>query len=245
MCGSDLCAGGPALRRVGAGLAALLLAGSALAQPAPSREQEQIRRLRLQVQQLQQAQSSQAAASALALQQAQAGQAALQQQLAAAQPELRRLRARQADQALALAEGAQALQALQAQRQERAALDARLAGQASELTAAQQELAQQKKALQDALRLADQRALALADLQARHGSQAQGLQACLASNQALHGLGLDLLQRYADKTVAEVLAENEPFVQTRRVALENLMQGYRDKLDAQALRTLPEAARAP
>ena len=39
---------------------------------------------------------------------------------------------------------------------------------------------------------------ALADLQARHGSQAQGLQSCLASNQALHALGRELLQRYAE-----------------------------------------------
>jgi chromosome segregation ATPase len=243
MCGSEFGPGGAALRRVGAGLAMLLLAGSVLAQQAPSREQEQIRRLRLQVQQLQQAQQARQQADAQALDQARAEAAALQQQLAAAQAALRGVRGNLDSQTRSAAE---AQRLLDAQRQEREALDARLAAQAQTLQTTQQALDQQRQALADHQRRLAQRESALADLQARHASQARGLQTCATNNAALHALGHELLQRWVDKTVAEVLAQSEPFVQTRRVALENLVDGYRDKLDAQALRAgTPEAGRAP
>jgi hypothetical protein len=57
--------------------------------------------------------------------------------------------------------------------------------------------------------------------------------------------GISHTQLYADKGVADVLAHNEPFLQTRRVALENLLQGYQDKLDKLALKAAAAAPGTP
>ena len=219
-------------------LAGVLLAGSALAQQAPSREQEQLRRMRLQLQQLQAAQTTQTQA----VQQAQADAAAARQQLAAAQAELRRVRGSLSETARAAAD---AQQALEVQRGEQQALQGNLTSLRSELDTTRRNLAQQQQALAETQSRLGRNDTAMAELRARQITQAQGMQACLASNEALHALGNELLQRYAGKTVAEVVAQNEPFLQLQRVALENLMQGYRDKLDMQALRAAPDAARAP
>jgi chromosome segregation ATPase len=211
--------------------AALLLAAAMAAAwgQQPTREQEQIRRLRQQVQQLQQDQSAQTQA----VQRANADKADVKAKLDAAEAESRRLRGAAASQTKSAAVAQQELQAL---REQHAALQT----SADELKAALQassgslaKLRSEHTELQSTLTLRD---AALAELGARHLTQAQGLQSCIANNQALVGLGRELLQRYADKGMAEVLAQNEPFLQFKRVALENLLQGYQDKLDQQALK---------
>ena len=45
-------------------------------------------------------------------------------------------------------------------------------------------------------------------------------------------LGLDILQRYENKGMTEVLSAKEPFVQTGRVQLENLKADYQRRIDA-------------
>jgi hypothetical protein len=54
-------------------------------------------------------------------------------------------------------------------------------------------------------------------------------------NLALFKLGNDILDRYANFSLGNALAEKEPFVGVTRVKLENLVQDYKDKLlDARA-----------
>ena len=223
--------------RLSAWLPALLLAmgGGAVMAQSGSREQEMVRRLRQQVQQLQAQQAS--AQAAQAAQQAEllqardtaAGQTSALQNL---QAELRRARLTSTERQQRADAVQQELQALQS---ERTALQQQLV----QLTARQQETeATLVRARSDGGVLQtnlNRRETQLAELANRHVLQAQGLKQCIDSNQALQVLGRELLQRYADKGLVETLAVREPFLQTRRVALENLVQGYEDKLDALAL----------
>jgi DNA repair exonuclease SbcCD ATPase subunit len=220
--------------------AACLMAVLALPAAAQSntREQEQVRRLRQQVQQLQQerATQQQAAQSAATAQAAQAAQAMqTKTALDAAQAELRSLKASQAKGAT------EAQKEIEQLRAASAALQARLDQVQNQLDTGTRSLAQLRTEGADAARKLAFRETQLGELAERHVRQAQGLQQCIVNNQALRDLGSELMQRYADKGVAEVLAQNEPFLQTRRVALENLLQGYQDKLDQLALK----AAAAP
>jgi len=207
-------------------------AATAFAQSAPSREQEQIRRLRQQVQQLQQEQS----ASAAAVQQASARSSELKAQLDAAERALQAARSAGGERSRSLADAQQALQTL---RVEQAALlvsrdEARALLETStrDVQTQRAERARQQAALL-------QRDAAAADLAMRLRTQAGGLQTCIANNDALHALGHELLGRYANKGVWEAASQNEPFLQLKRVALENLVSGYRDKLDQQALAPSP------
>ena len=219
---------------------AALAANPAMAQQT-SREQEQIRRLRLQVQQLQQQAQGQTALQQ-SLQQAAAELATLKKALAEAQAASSRSKAavdRQVGEAAATQQQLdQARQAAEAQTAAQQALRTELAAAAQARATLGREQAELQRQL--LAREAD-----WAALNARHTSQAQGLQACIDNNQALHALGQDLVQRYGSLTVAELLQRDEPFLQFRRVALENLLQGYRDKLDAQALLPPGPAAALP
>ena len=225
--------------------AACLMAALALPAGAQSntREQEQVRRLRQQVQQLQQQQAAQQQQQ-LAVQQQAAQIAAAQATQAktaldaaqAAQVELRRANASQARGA------AEARNEIEQVRTSGAALQARLDQTQAELQEGKRSLVQSRSEGADTARRLAARETQLGELAERHVRQAQGLQQCIVNNQALRDLGGDLMQRYADKGVADVLAQNEPFLQTRRVALENLLQGYQDKLDQLALKA---AATAP
>lgn len=225
--------------------AACLMAALALPAGAQSntREQEQVRRLRQQVQQLQQQQAAQQQQQ-LAVQQQAAQIAAAQATQAktaldaaqAAQVELRRANASQARGA------AEARNEIEQVRTSGAALQARLDQTQAELQEGKRSLVQSRSEGADTARRLAARETQLGELAERHVRQAQGLQQCIVNNQALRDLGGDLMQRYADKSVADVLAQNEPFLQTRRVALENLLQGYQDKLDQLALKA---AATAP
>ena len=60
------------------------------------------------------------------------------------------------------------------------------------------------------------------------GRQAQ----CSKDNAELYQVGQDLLARYEDKGLAEVLYAKEPVVQLGRVKRENLAAQYRERLDA-------------
>jgi chromosome segregation ATPase len=224
-------------------VALLAVCSTAWAQSTNTREQEQIRRLRQQLQQLQQEQG----ANAQSAQRAQAEAAENKRQLDALKADLNRSRsvadgakkqatdlaAKQAQDAALATQTAQETAAL---RTERDALQAKateqdtlLARNALELNTLRQEVAQRQNSL-------SLRANALADLNQRHQRQAQGLQSCMSNNEALHQLGKELLDRYANKTTADILLQTEPVLQFKRVALENLVRGYQDKLDQQALK---------
>ena len=52
--------------------------------------------------------------------------------------------------------------------------------------------------------------------------------ACSEKNDKLHGFGLDLIKVYEDSKLY-----TEPFIQRKRVEMENILEKYRDKLDEQ------------
>lgn len=212
-----------------------LAASAAVAQAQTDKDAEQVKRLRLQVRQVQQQQ-----------QQAQEAQA-------------------KADQARQQAE--QALQAqssdLTAQRAQTGAASRRAAGLSKELDALKAEHAQtlsELAALKQQLQVSRQAHEASTLREGRLTQAGQQLSAqlqrCGSDNAALADLGLDILQRYENKGVAEVLSANEPFVQTGRVKLENLKADYLRRIDAARFKspatgskaeadTMPPAAGTP
>jgi hypothetical protein len=231
------------LSRCFAALLCGLMMASAFGQQA-SREQEQLRRLRLQVQRLQQDQAAQRDAAQRA--DAEKAATATERDAAAAERDAARIRLRAAVAASATeqqrAEAAEKL--LAAAQRDMAAASLRIGQLQTDVEARGRDADKLRtEVIELQRRLADGGA-AYADLQQRHVRQAEGLQICIASNQALRDIGLDLLQRYAGKTVAEVLAQDEPFLQFQRVKLENLLQDYEDKLDRQAVRPVPGSSSA-
>ena len=221
---------------------ALLVPASAAWGQQPSREQEQLRRLRLQVQKLQQDQTAQQEAA----QRASAESAGAKAQLDAAQTErdgtraeLRRARAALASQTKNT-EVAQ--KDLEAARQENTALQTQLAQLQTRLQTSGRSVETLRTSGSDLQRQLAALDASHASLTQRHVVQAQGLQTCSANNLALRSIGEELIQRYAKKGMAEVLAHNEPVLQIQRVAMENMLQGYQDKLDQQALRAAPAAS---
>lgn len=59
------------------------------------------------------------------------------------------------------------------------------------------------------------------------GSQ---VERCQTQNQALFQVGNEILDRYRDVGVTDVIATREPFLGLKRVELENLVQDYDDRL---------------
>lgn len=186
------------------------------AQAQSKKDQEQVRRLRQQVQQLQQAQDSQQAAAAKA-----------NQDKAAAEAELKKARDEAgAVKATASRRAAMLARDLQAATTERDDLRTRLADTQAQLEKASAALAQTRD------RLAE-RDGQLGRLQADHQTQSASFDTCQTRNAQLYTLGSELLDRYANKGVREVLSTGEPFTQIKRVQLENLVDEYRHKLDQQ------------
>lgn len=209
-------------------MAATLLATPASGQNSSSREAEQLRRVRQQLQQLQQEAANQQQAAQRAIAERNDMQRKLDTALAQLKDQRGRLSA-QSRQAVQVLQDLEAAARRQAAESERATeLHAALEAERRDTVTLRGELAlaqRQRGTLQESF----------GDLSVRHRAQAEGLQSCIARNAGLRALGLELLQRYERKGWAEVLASDEPFLQWGRVSLENLVQGYRDKLDAQAL----------
>ena len=66
-------------------------------------------------------------------------------------------------------------------------------------------------------------------------AQAGAIAACNEANANLHALGLELLDRYDRKGVWSIVKRAEPLTGIANVEVENLLQSYRDKLDASRL----------
>lgn len=64
------------------------------------------------------------------------------------------------------------------------------------------------------------------------------LAACTVKNEKLHAFGLELVKIYEKPSLYEAILRTEPFAQIKRVELENILQGYRDKLDDQRVTAL-------
>lgn len=74
---------------------------------------------------------------------------------------------------------------------------------------------------------------ALRSLETRLAAGERRFEICEAHNAKLHGLGVELLEHYAGLGFGEALRRAEPFTRLRSVQLENLLQDYRDRLDAE------------
>jgi chromosome segregation ATPase len=203
----------------------LLACLGAVSLPARSAgDEEAIRQLRLQVRQsMQMARDAQQAAAAAEAEAsaAQAEQAALGASLMAAEQ----------------ARGALAATAAQLRR-EREALGEKLA-------ALEQALAEARSAHQqtrDAL-AAQTGERERAEGQLRQSQAA--LATCRDHNGQLADAAQTLLDAYQDKGVFAVLGEHEPFTGIGRVRLENLLETYRDRLEAATEPSAPATAAAP
>lgn len=61
------------------------------------------------------------------------------------------------------------------------------------------------------------------------------LDQCSGKNAKLYDLNSELLRRYADKGLVDVLTHREPLIGLKKVEMENLVQDLQDKLDEQHL----------
>lgn len=61
----------------------------------------------------------------------------------------------------------------------------------------------------------------------------QGIQSCESKNRKLYELNAELLDRFNNKTALDAFLQAEPFTQLKKVEIENLLQEYRDKIDAE------------
>ena len=223
-----------------------VLAGSSWAQ-APSREQEQIRRLRQQVQQLQDertAAQDMARKSGNEKKIAEEAKADLEGQTKRLGSSLEAVRNKAAAQTRRVNELEAGLAAIRTERDairaQQSDTTQRLAQERATLAQARaQQAVQQTQLVGQQTQLVGQQTQ-LAALGTQKDALSSQLDAAVRNNLALHALGLELLSRYEGKGVLESLSAREPFLQIKRVELENLVQDYRDKLDRQ--RVIPAKA---
>ncbi len=71
------------------------------------------------------------------------------------------------------------------------------------------------------------------DAKAQSETRERAFEQCVASNQKLFETGNEVLDRYENKGKWDALREREPFTQTRRVRLQNLVDEYRWALQDQ------------
>lgn len=203
----------------------------ACAQAADKGPDKAVRRLQLQMQSLQQqVQEAQAAKTKV-----EADKAAVDQQLLEQAKQVSRLK-------VALRKANDSLKASEAARVELTATVAALEKQMAEQKRSFEE-AQALKAreLVQYTRVRDEQQ---AQLQRRHDDQVALVGECTAKNDKLIRLGVELIDRYRGKTVADVLSQREPVLGIGDVQMFNLVQDYRDRADAERF-TAPAAAASP
>lgn len=83
----------------------------------------------------------------------------------------------------------------------------------------------------------------LGELRRIVGRQVQTIDSCEKKNARFFELNGELLGKYRDKGVGDALLEAEPFTGVKRVELDNLIEEYRDKLEAQKME--PAKVRLP
>lgn len=193
----------------------LLAAGVAFAQSGDD-ARKAARRAQLQVQQAQQeAQAAQAAKSKL-----ETDKAELDKKLASQGQQLGQLKG-------ALPKLQEKLKGVEAERDELA----------TKLAALEKELAE-RKLTADAAAASTQRTLKQRDdaqalLKREHDAQVALVGECTAKNERLVRLSAELLDRYRNKSVGDVLKQRDPVLGLGDVQMFNLVQEYRDKAEAE------------
>ncbi len=175
------------------------------------------RRAQLQMQQLQQqAQEAEAAKAKV-----ESDKTALDKQLREQSQQVARLKG-------ALPKALESLKASEAARAELAATVAAL----------EKQLAEQKASSETALAAAvsntKQRDEQQAQLQRKLDAQVAQVGECSAKNERLVRLSAELLDRYRNKSVSDVMKQRDPILGLGDVQMFNLVQEYRDKADAEA-----------
>jgi chromosome segregation ATPase len=113
---------------------------------------------------------------------------------------------------------------------EKTAAESELKAKVAELEQALAEA--QRKEAETAATLRDREAV-LAEQRQVLARQARLLQADEERITALHGLGAELLERYRNKNCLDTWLEAETVTGRRKVGIENEIQTYRERLDAQ------------
>lgn len=135
----------------------------------------------------------------------------------------------------------------------RAALEQKLGGQSrkiSELSDNQQQSKQQQEELSEKYKqLEQQYASSSKDLQQTQTEKEQEknrldgeIQVCEKKNSELYLLSVKLMDKYQTKGVLDAMLQREPFTQLEKVRIENLLQDYRDKSDANRITSAGNAA---
>jgi hypothetical protein len=104
------------------------------------------------------------------------------------------------------------------------------AGDSRARAALQASVAQYKGAAEQAAQAARAKEAERAQFQAALQGKSAAYDACVAKNVELYRVGTDILKAYSDYTLGDRIAASEPVLGLYRVKLENLMQGYEDRL---------------
>jgi chromosome segregation ATPase len=204
-------------------------AGTGWAQDArAAREREALRQLQQQVQQMRQENDTLAARLAAAEQDKLALESETRQLGAAVQRARARDREVQTQEAQAQARHDALARDLQAMTADRDGLQVRRDALERELAAMRVALGRAEESL---VRGQIEREGLISTVARRDESLAQ----CGEKNQLLYRHGRDLIAQCQDRSVTDTALRLEPFTGIRRVAMENLLQEYRDKLDAQTV----------
>lgn len=196
-------------------LGSLMLLGTAMADEAkPNREREALRRAQ---QQLQQTQQELAATKDKVLAAERDGEL-VQKELQSAKSRARVDGQKAAQLQTALEEAQKQVQVSQA---EKAELDKRLAQTQAELSRTQHERTQTAEQVQR--------------LQAELTVRTRDINSCQGKNQELYKSGRELIAQCQIQAVDGADAARLPATGMKRVAIENLLESYRDKLDEQRL----------
>lgn len=206
------------LQRLSIAAIAIALGSASLVAMAQSGDdaKKAARRAQLQMQQLQQkAQEAEAAKAKV-----EGDKSALDKQLREQTQQVARLKG-------ALPKALESLKASEAARAELASTVATLEKQLAEQKASHAE------ALAAAERSSKQRDEQQAQLQRQHDAQLAQVNECSAKNERLVRLSGELLDRYRNKSVADVMKQRDPVLGLGDVQMFNLVQEYRDKADAE------------
>ena len=111
---------------------------------------------------------------------------------------------------------------------------------ADEKLSHEQALAQKARELAQYTKLRDEQQ---AQLQRKHDDQVALVADCTSKNGKLLHLNVELLNRYRNKSVTDVIKQREPVLGMGDVEMFNMVQDYRDKADAE--RFTPPAAPTP
>ena len=101
------------------------------------------------------------------------------------------------------------------------------------------------KKLQDMTEQNDETGKTLEQTRAAKQQVEASLQSCTNKNSELYKLSVKLMHKYQSKDAVDSLLQREPFTGLEQVRIENLLQDYQDKADANKVETAGNATQEP